>query len=148
MSNLVKDCKSYLQVGDRIRTNADSTNLGDMVEGTVTDIMEASFRIDYVGGWYISFRNETATIEVLNRSIINNKQDKTMSLIKKLTGDLKRIFNKSMRVQYKASFVGECGKLTEEGRIGLESILRDVHEEALTKLAQEKIDEIKEDECK
>ena len=156
MSNLVKDCKSYLQVGDEVETSEVDGIVGEIAEkrfyvwqnkqnGSVGSLRPSSRGLKY--SWAISFDHDYTTIKVLNRSIISHKQDKKMSLLQKLTSSLRRIFpSKAMRTQYRAGFIGGCGELTTLGREELESINRDANEEALTKLAQERIDEIKKEE--
>ena len=70
------------------------------------------------------------------------------SRLQKLTAALKRIFNASLRSQYRAGFVNSDSSLTREGKDELLQIVAMAHEEELTARANEVIEEVEEEEDK
>jgi len=70
-----------------------------------------------------------------------SKNNKT--IMNKITSQIKRIFNLSLQKQYKAGLIDDCGKLTEQGHIELNGLVRDSFDDELTKIAEEIIKEEK-----
>jgi hypothetical protein len=109
---LVKNCKGILKVGDWVRTNG-STNVvssDGYLEGLIGEITKDSFFVwqnersgyfgslypsrEYKGSWQVSFDNDKAEIEIINKS--NDKKSMT---------NLKEKFSNLFMKEPKKSFV-------------------------------------------
>lgn len=71
---------------------------------------------------------------------------KAKSMLRELTGKIKRIFKEDSRKQYQAGYINECGDLTGEGQSELDEIVRVFFNDKLTEKADERIVEEKEKE--
>lgn len=114
----IQEYEKIAQVGDRIVTNGDilGQRIGEEFIGVVYEINERGFymEIDYkvksLSGWYISFKNDQAYVDVLES---NNKKEKTMNLLEKFTQTLLSEPEKTFR---KVGVTNGDNILTEEGQ--------------------------------
>ena len=76
-------------------------------------------------------------------NFISKEQNKLgiKHMLNVLTNQIKRLLSPSKQRLYRAGYIGQCGELTTEGREELTSILLDANEDAMVKLAEEKIAE-------
>ena len=64
------------------------------------------------------------------------KEKPVITKMQKLTNKLRRFFNESQKLQYKAGYIDECNNSTENGRETLEYILREKFEAELNEAAK------------
>jgi len=88
--------------------------------------------------WHEGF--EDYFLEVVETTQTNNKK----SFMKNLTPMLKTLLDKPARTLFKAGYINGDLELTEEGRSALNTILFNANKVALVKMAQEVLDEEKE----
>jgi len=79
--------------------------------------------------------------QVEDKRYFNRKTIKKQTTMQKLTSKLKRLFNKDLRKLYRAGFIDDCNNLTMTGQEELDFLVRDTHQEALVKVAEERIKE-------
>lgn len=68
------------------------------------------------------------------------------TLMQKLTTTLKRVLNSNMQALYKAGYINGDLELTDTGRRALNTLMLELHEEALAKMAQEDLKEMEKEQ--
>lgn len=142
--------KGLLQVGVRVETDGDSlgTYWDGAFKGTIQYVGNKIVTIkreDSItgggknGGWRIRVANEEAFIKILTKETHMNK----------LSATLKRLLDAGTKKLVKADFLDNELALTREGRRALWAILLEENKDSLVAVAEELIEEAKEErDCK
>lgn len=148
------ELKGILKVGDKVAgTGYDTEICSGLKKGVIGEITKIEGNKYYINNCshsftYTDWNGVEGTLEILEQ--INPSESvattpKKTSKMQKLTATFKRLTDKPTQTLFKAGFVDGDLELTEAGREALLSLMLAENKEALVALAQEAIDEEKED---
>ena len=129
--------KGCFKVGDKVRIlrACSGTEVGEIIELTAN----GSYNLPHAK--YCNCGNDIDGYWELITEKINNKKQTIMN---KLSLMMKKLLDNDLQVLVKAGYINENLELTTDGKVALDSVLFDANKVALVKLAQEKLDEEKE----